>query len=490
MATTSEIEKKEPSPAHESYSRIIWQMAWPAVALNSLQVVNNILDRYFIGHLDISALTGQSASMTITFLLFSLAMALATGPGAIVSRAFGAGNRTEFQQAAGQSCSLAILGGLVVGVLGACVTPFLANFVLPAGATGAKHMMIQYVWIFCAALPAIYVIQTLAASMRGIGDPKSPMWISGIQILLHILLNYLLIFPARSVVFGGAHFVVPGFNMGLAGAATALAISAWISAAIYIFYSKHTPLGSCFKLAMPSRAWSARLLKIAFPSAGQNILRVCSLMTFTAILAHVQHGEYAIAALGPSFSVESIMFMPAFGLAFAASALVGQSLAMEKPERAYKIGMLASHYGALVILALVVPVFFGADRIATTMIESKPSVAALEMGPEAAKAETVAKLKTIDEAESLIRWLCMTEVMFAYAMILIGALQGAGDTVRPFWIAVVSLWALRVPLAYLFAIVFRMGSMGAWIAMSLTQAIQGFASIYAWKLGRWRSIKV
>ncbi len=491
MATTKSTEEdRRPDEAYESYSRTIWQMAWPAVALNSLQVVNNILDRYFIGHLDIAALTGQSASMTITFLLFSLAMALAAGPGAIVSRAFGAGDRVEFQQAAGQSCSLAFLGGSIVAVIGAIITPFLAHIVLPPNAHAAQQMMLHYVWIFCTALPAIYVIQTLAASMRGIGDPKSPMWISGLQILIHIMLNYLLIFPARSIVVGGAKFVVPGFNMGLPGAATALSLSAWIAACIYLVYSRHTPLGSCFRLAMPSRVWSARLLKIAIPSAGQNVLRVCSLMAFTSILAHVPHGEFAIAALGPGFSVESIMFMPAFGLAFAASALVGQSLGMQKPDRAYKIGMLASHYGAIVILALVVPVYFGADRIATTMIESKPSVAALERGPEAAQAETTAKLRTIQEAETLIRWLCLTEVMFAYAMILIGALQGAGDTVRPFWIAVVSLWVLRVPLAYLFAIVLGMGTVGAWIAMSLTQAIQGFASIYAWRLGHWRAIKV
>jgi len=474
---------------NEHYGRIVWSFAWPVVLLNSFQVVNNLLDRFFIGHLSGSALLAQSASMTITFLLFSLAMALATGPGAIVSRAFGAGNRAEFQEAARQSVSLSLVLGILIALVGVGLAPILGALVIPASEPEARRLMIQYVGIFCAGLPAIYVIQALAASMRGVGDSRSPMWISGMQIALHIFLNFILIFPPRAVQFGGASFTLPGFNLGLAGAATALSASAIISAIIYLAYSARTPLGACWKMGFPTKAWAARILRIATPSAFQNVLRVMSLVAFMAILAGVPHGAAAVAALGVAFAVESIMFMPAFGLAFAASALVGQSLGMKRPDRAERIAWLASHYGALVILITVVPIFFGAHKIASTMISTETTkvVRAATAAPDPRIEQ---KRQAVDEAASLIRWLCLTEVMFAYAMILVGALQGAGDTVRPLWLTVVSLWVMRVPLAFLFAKVFAWGATGAWAAMSLTQAMQGLFAILAFKQGHWKTAKV
>ncbi|RYG43781.1 hypothetical protein EON79_16320, partial [bacterium] len=104
----------------------------------------------------------------------------------------------------------------------------------------------------------------------------------------------------------------------------------------------------------------------------------------------------------------------------------------------------------------------------------------------------------------LLRWLCATEVAFAMAMVLQGAMQGAGDTVRPMWISLVSLWLLRVPLAYILAlhvgdklvgpitmpVGVGLGALGAWIAISGTQAIQGILSMIAFKQGRWKEKKV
>ncbi len=97
--------------------------------------------------------------------------------------------------------------------------------------------------VFCCGLPAIFIIQSLAGSMRGIGDTKSPMVISGIQILLHILLNFILIFPPRETAVG---VTIPGFDMGLS--CTALSLSAWIAAIIYFAYSARTPLGSSWAI--------------------------------------------------------------------------------------------------------------------------------------------------------------------------------------------------------------------------------------------------
>ena len=166
------------------------------------------------------------------------------------------------------------------------------------------------------------------------------------------------------------------------------------------------------------------------------------------------------------------MFMPAFGLSVAAGALVGQSLGAKDPDRAERLGWIAGHYAALVILALSVPIFIGAPQIAALLTGGdKPGVAL--------------------EAANYIRILIATEVMFGYAMVLIGAMQGAGDAKRTMWITIATLWAIRVPLAVVLTLpALGLGSTGGWIAMSLSQVAQGLFAMVYWKRGMWKTVEV
>lgn len=478
------------NPPAENYSRLVWQMAGPAVAVNSLQVINVLLDRFFIGHLPQAALTAQSGSMNLTFLLFSLAVSIATGTTALVSRAYGAGDRAEVRQATQQSLRLAVVCGAVLCLLSFGLTPFVARLVLPAGDQAAYTLLLQFVGIYSLGLPATFIIQTLAASMRGVGDAKSPMRISMIHIGIHVFLNFVLIFPTRPVQFGNLIFSLPGAGWGLPGAGVALALSAWISALLYIAYARRTSIGDVFQLRFPRWDWTLRIGRIALPSAGMSILRVFSLTAFTIILARTPSAGEAVAALGIAFAIEGMLFMPAFGLSTAASALVGQSLGAKKPERARRIGWVAGHHAALLILALVVPVFLAAPKIASVMISEtqttrpKPAVSTKTIS-EAEKKE-----RTRNEAVHLLRWLCLTEVFFGYAMVLMGAVQGAGDIKSTLWITIVSLWLLRVPLAAILGLGFGLGATGCWIAMSGSQAIQGILAMVVWHRGKWQHVKV
>jgi putative MATE family efflux protein len=455
-----------PPFAGESISRVVWTLAWPAVALNSLQVVNTLLDRFYIGHLNEAALTAHGAATTVMFMMFSLAVALGTGVTAIASRAFGARNRTEVRRASRQGFRLSVLAGIVLAVVTALFSYPVAVFILPDKATEAAHQMAYFCSAYACGLPAICMIQCLAGALRATGDTKSPMVISSLQIFCHIALNTVL---------------VP--RIGLVGAGIALSISAWISALIYVPFVAKTALGPVHHLRLPEKEWIVRILRIAVPAGAMAALRVLSLTAFTLALKLAPNGEAAIAAMGIGFAIESVMFMPSFGLSVAAGALVGQSLGAKDPDRAYRIGWSASHWAGIVTLALAGPIFWAAPWIAHQLLPGKPAV--------------------IVEAVSLLRWLCVTEVFFAYSMVMIGALQGAGDTVRPMRIAIAALWGMRVPMAFLLLlpagypvlgwhlpIGAGLGAAGAWIAMSFTQVVQGVLSVIAWKRGAWRALKV
>ena len=467
-------------PANENAARVVWALAWPAVALNSLQVVNSLLDRGFIGHLTEAALTAHGCAMNVMFLMFSLAMALATGATALVARAFGAGDAGEYRMAARQALRIAIIGGFLVAAITAISARTVAHALIPADDEAAMIEMARFVLAYAVGLPAIWVVQILAGSLRGIGDTKSPMVISGVQILMHILLNFVLIFPTRQ--FAG--ITIPGAHLGLVGAGLALSSSAWLASIAYILYAVKTPLGALFSFALPDWGWVVRILRVAIPAATMALLRVFSLTAFTLVLKVIPNGSIAIGSMSSGFAIESVMFMPAFGLSMAAGALVGQSLGMKKPERAERLAWTAAHHGALVTLCLCIPIYFGAQFIAQTLLGDK--------------------VQMIAQAVLLLRYLCVTEVFFAYAMVMLGAMQGAGDTKAPMWITAICLWGVRVPFAIIFAlptgfklagaialpIGLGMGASGAWIAMSLTQAMQGVMAVLLFRRGGWKHKKV
>jgi Na+-driven multidrug efflux pump len=328
------------------------------------------------------------------------------------------------------------------------------------------------------------------------------MILSGIQIALHMTLNFLLIFPTRSMSpLGLFSFTMPGAGMGLAGAATALAVSAWVSAIAYLVYSKHTELGDCLQFVIIRMSWAVRILRIASPAAANGIIRVFSMAVFTIILKYTAEGSSAIAAMALGFSIESIMFMPSFGISAAAAALVGQSLGMKKPHRAERLGWISAHMAGIITLVLCIPLAIFAYPIAGVMSPGKDAI--------------------IYQTGMLIQWVCLTEVAFAYFGVMVGSMQGAGDTVAPFWITVLTLWVLRVPLALCLALKtlriafdvtwnlpfnlapihlamdtgplvvgIGLGALGAWIAMSISQLAQGAMAISLFKSGKWKLRKV
>ncbi len=477
--SSSEIpEGPAPAPASENILHTVWALAWPAVALNGLQTVNSLLDSNFVQHLEQAALTAIGSSLTTVFLFFSMSMAVGVAATAMVSRAYGAGDDEGFREANRRCLGFSVAVGVVLAVLAFLVAPSMTTLFVPAGEVRVAELMTEYIQIFALLLPAVFVIQTLAGSLRGVGDTKSPMVVSGAQILLHIVLNVLLIFEPR--VWNG--IPLPGAGLGLAGAAWAMTISGWISAAVYLVWCTRTPLGEVWRIKMPGFEWTKRIYRLAMPAGLMSLVRVTSLMVFTWILTKVPNGEVAIGAMRPGFSIESLAFMPSFGLAIAASALVGQSLGMNDPERARRLGWMAGHMAGVVSLVAAVLIFVFAPQLAAALLPDQPEFAAT--------------------TASYLRFVSVTEVFFGYGMVLISAQQGAGDTRTPFWVVLFSMWLLRVPLAAFLALEvltigpitlsggLGMGSDGCWLSLAITQLVQGVLAMVTWGRGRWRSAEV
>lgn len=429
-------------------------------------MVNSLLDSFFVQSLGVESLTAIGAAISLIFLLFSIAMSLGTAATALVSRSFGAGDLAECVTANKKCMGTAVAVGLALTAISLPGSSLLSLAMLSDNETHSRALMVTYLWIYALGLPAIFVIQVLAGSLRGIGDTKSPMVVSGIQILLHMGLNFFLINPGHTI----GPVRIMGLGWGLTGAAIAMSASAWAAAAIYVIWTKKTPLSHGVSFAWPGSAWLSRIFRIAFPASLLSVVRVTSLMAFTSILSKVPGGGAAVGALRPSFSIESLAFMPGFGLSMATSALVGQSLGMGRPDRAEKLAWLASHHAAIVGTLASVLLFVFSHQVASALVPTQPTVAA--------------------HVSEYLRFACTTEMLFAYAMVLIGALQGAGDTLSTFWMTIVCMWMVRVPLAWLLAHPLNLGAAGCWMSMAVSQGVQGLAAMWLFKQGAWKHKKV
>jgi len=443
-----------------SSHKTVWDLAWPIIALNSLQVVNSLLDARFISSLGSDALNASGAAQSIVFLFVSLAFAVGVGATALVSRFYGSGDPESLLNASRQTTSLSLLIGIVISVIGYVCLPFVCGLFVEQGGPAYREML-RYLGPLMAGIPAVYIFNNLASSLRAISNTKTPMVVSGIQILVHMALNFILIFPPRDV-FGIA---IPGADLGISGAGWAFSISAWVSALLYFPASSKTILGPTWRLEMPDFSWVSRTLKIALPASLMTIIRVSSFAVFSMALKHTSEGEAALGAMRVGIAMESIAFMPAFGYSMAASALVGQSLGRKDPDDAERLAWSATNQAVFVMSFMAVVFFVFAPQFAAFFIDRQEQQAI---------------------AISYMRIIALTEPLFGYAMVLTGAHQGAGDTSRPTWANFISSWVLRVPMVYIFAVGMKLGSTAAWAAMAATQAANGVIMIYLFRQGKWK----
>ncbi len=449
--------------ASKEVHRRVWKLAWPAVTTMLLQTANMLLDTFFVGHTPqgVSALAAAGAGGQVNFLLVSIAMGISTGATALVARASGAGERREAERAASQSITLSILAGAVLGAIVFMVRSPVSHWLLGGSADArAAHLCSQYLGVALLASAPNFLINALVGIFRGIGDTHTPMRIQAVMILAHISMDWLLI-------FGHCHFP----RMGIVGAAAALALSISLGTALYVIaLATLTPLNAALKwknlTPIPSMYW--RILRIGIPASIKMVFRTLSMMAFTGMLALA--GQAAgVAALVVGSRAEAVAYMPGFGFSIAAAAMVGQSLGANKPDLADRYARAACLQGML-IMSVMGTLFF---------LFAHPFAALFSSDHEVTRM-----------AADYLRINAFTEPFMAMGMILTGALDGAGDTLRPTAITLFTLCIIRLPLAWFLIFPLHLLAYGAWLAMAVSTILSGVLTWRVFHQGKWKLARV
>jgi Na+-driven multidrug efflux pump len=168
--------------------------------------------------------------------------------------------------------------------------------------------------------------------------------------------------------------------------------------------------------------------------------------------------------------VEGLIFMPLMALSLAVSSIVGQNLGARRHDRAINAGWSVTMIGVAMMVLMGIALFFCAPILAHTMNSNDP--------------------KTITFVTGYLRINACAEPFLALAMVLGGALQGAGDTRTPMWISFFCHWVIRLPLAWFLALGLQWGPNGAWASMAVSVICSGIATAWWFQSKKWLKTEV
>jgi putative MATE family efflux protein len=443
-------------PAQRDIRRDVLHLALPATGEQMLAMMVGIVDTFLVGHLGAAPLAAVGLANQWIFLAQTLLGAIATGSTALIARFIGAGEPVPANQVVRQSGLLAVLVGLIASALGITLA---GPAVLLLGAQGEVILLsTAYLRIVASGLLFASMMFIGNACLRGAGDTRTPLSVMVVVNVVNIIVAWSLI----NGLFGLPKLGVIGSALG--------AVSGQISGGtlvLILLLKGRSGIRLRLDGLRPDGSMIRRLLRVGLPTGVEQLLFRTGNMAYVRILASL--GIAAYAANQVAINGWSLAFMPGFGFAVAATTLVGQALGARNPDAAEQRGYVSFKLGGVLMGLIGLTFVLFPERI-MGFFTNDAEVIALGTAP--------------------LRVIGLFQPMLASSMIFAGGLRGAGDTRFPMIMTGIAIWFVRLPLAYLFALVFGWGLVGAWTAMGLDLTLRGVFNYLRFRGGRWKTMRV
>ena len=393
----------------------IMEFALPMLIGNIAQQLYNTADTVIVGiYVGDNALSAVGSAMPILNLLLALFVGIATGAGIVVSQSFGAKDRKTLSNCIGNCITLSAIASVVIMVIGPLITmPMLKLLGTPESIIG---WCAEYLNIYFLGIVGFFFYNMLSGVLRGLGDSVSALLYLIVAALLNVVLDITFI----------AVFKMPG----VAGVALATIIAQAISAVLC--YLKLKSMGDIFDLNRktikldPSMAM--RILRIGVPSGvTQAIMATAGMIVLNLTNAM---GEMVIACSVIIMRVDGFAMMPNMTFGQTMSVYTGQNVGAAKYDRVHQ-GVKQGSIIALSFAAAITAVLLIFGRFLFDIFTDTPEL--------------------VDLATSMMRIMAVGYLGVAVTQVLGGVMRGAGDTVTPMWISIISTIIIRVPVAYILA---------------------------------------
>ncbi len=434
-----------PQPAStKDMLKVILVLAIPAVIDHFFQTIIGFVDTLFISKIGINEVTAVGISNAILQVYFAVFLSIGVAANVYIARFSGGKNTQSRQEYTYQLVILSSFIGLIFGIL----TLFFSSPMLQLLGAESEVLHLAKSYFQIVAIPSIFIslMFVLSSIHRGLGDTKTPMKVSiGIN-LLHIVLDYILIF--------GLFFIPP---LGLIGAAYATVIARLIGALLLfiMLYKKDKSLTFYrLKVWTPNIVIQRQLLSLSGPAAGERlVMRIGQVLYFGLI---VQLGTNTFAAHHIAGNIEVFSYMIGYGFAAAATTLVGQQLGANNYVMAKKYGLLTTYLSIGVMSIIGIFLFFSGELLGSLFTADK---------------DVIHQISIALKVDAFI------QPILAAVLVLTGIYQGGGNTKFPLYTTAIGIWLIRTLGVYVLGIQLNMGIAGIWIAIGLDNL---FRCVWLW----------
>lgn len=434
-----------------SIRKAVFLLAIPMILELSLESVFAVVDMFFVGKLGENAIATVGLTESVITIVYSVAIGLSTAATAVVARRIGEKNPDAAAHAGAQSLLIAFVVTALISVAGIVYASDILRLM------GASDDVVKdgtiFTQIMLGGSIVIMLLFLINGIFRGAGDAAMAMkslWIASIIniILCPIFIHYL----------------------GLKGAAIATVIGR-SSGVLYQCWHLFKGNG-ILKMTAAHFGFDPKLIRsivtIAWPATLQFVIASGSWIFLARLVAETGG---TTASAGYQVAIRNVVFfiLPAWGLSNAAATLVGQNLGAKQIERAEQSVLLTAKYNAIFMTLVTILFVFFAKPIISIFSQDAGVIA------YGAKA-----LQIIGAGY----------IFYGIGMVMIQALNGAGDTKTPTYINFIGFWLFQIPLAYFLAKGLDMNSTGAFIAIPVAETLIALVAWYYFKKGKWKLVQV
>ena len=429
---------------------LVVSLSVPAILAQISVIIMQYIDAAMVGSLGANASASIGLVATTTWLFGGLCSGVSAGFSVQVAHRIGAHDEEGARAVLRQALISALLFSLVVAVIGVIISDALPMWL--GGSESIHADASAYFMIYAISIPVMQIYFLSAAMLRCSGNMLVPSLLGVGACTLDVIMNAFFIFPTRTITVLGLDIMLPGFGLGVVGAALGTLVAFVISAvAMFGFLalrSKELNLLHEHGNFKPERRTLQRAVKIGAPMMVQHAVMCSAQILTTVIVAPL--GTFAIAANSFAITAESLCYMPGYGVSDAATTLVGQSLGAGRPELMRRFAIMTIGLG-MVVMALMGLVMYMAAPLMMEVLSPVEQIQVL--GIECLRIEAWA------------------EPMFAASIVAYGVFVGAGDTIVPSGMNLASMWAVRLTLAAFLAPIY--GLQGVWMAMCAELTFRG-----------------
>ena len=426
---------------------LIVQLSIPSILAQLSATVMFFIDASMVGHLGAKASASIGIVESTGWLMGGLASAVNMGFSVQVAHFIGANDFEGARRVLRQSLICSLVWSILLSITCLAISPFLPYW-LGGSAEIASDASLYFAIIGLCGI--FFQMEGLAGSMlKCSGNMKVPSMLNIGMCVMDVVFNYLFIYILDLGVMGAA------MGTGLAELVTAILMLYFLLVKSDMLHLKGRP-GS-FR---PKSDTIGTAFKIGAPMGLQHMLMGGAYVVSTYIVAPL--GTVAIAAHSLAITVESLCYMPGYGIAEAATTLVGQGIGAGQRILTRSFAHLSVGLGIIVMTLMGILMWIFAPQLMTLM---SPVDEVIAVGT------------------SILRIEAWAEPLFAAAIVCNGVFVGAGDTLKPAIMNLLSMWGVRLTLAWYLAKDY--GLKGVWMAMATELTFRGI--IFLWRLfvGKW-----